>query len=75
MNDKTTDLRVKIVAEMRACQPRHPPTRMSEVLPESFLADVNAAIPAIPTATIAETNKLIYQYNNNGHGDAWPTEE
>lgn len=61
MYDKATDLRDKIVAEMRACQPRLPLTRMSEVLPESFLADVNAAIPTIPTATIAETNKLIYQ--------------
>nr|XP_049581805.1 uncharacterized protein LOC125972245 [Syngnathus scovelli] len=60
LNEAATDLKNKITVRMNAREPRYTLQRLSEVPSESLLEDVNAALTTIPTATITETNELIY---------------
>lgn len=56
-----TDQKDKIMARLKTRQPRCQLQQLSEVPPKIFLEDVNAALTATPTtATIKETNELIY---------------
>lgn len=48
------------MARMNTRQPRCQLQQLSETPPGSLLEDVNAALTAIPTANITETNELIY---------------
>ncbi|XP_055361305.1 uncharacterized protein LOC129603548 [Betta splendens] len=59
LSEAATDLKDKIMARLNR-QPRTPLQRLSEVPSESLMEDVNAALRAIPTTTITETNELIY---------------
>jgi len=60
LSEAATDLKAKIMARMKAGQPRNRLQRLCEVPPESLMESVNAALRAIPTITITETNELIY---------------
>ena len=60
LSKTATDLKDKIMARMSTRQSRCHLQRLSNVPSESLLQDVNAALSAIPTTTITETNELIY---------------
>ncbi|XP_051935035.1 uncharacterized protein LOC127609236 [Hippocampus zosterae] len=60
LSEAASDLKAKIMARMKAGQPRNRLQRLCEVPPESLMESVNAALRAIPTVTITETNELIY---------------
>ncbi|KAK7930440.1 hypothetical protein WMY93_006835 [Mugilogobius chulae] len=60
LSEAATDLKDRIMARMSSRQPRRQLQRLSEVPSESLMEDVNAAVRAIPTTTITETNELIY---------------
>ncbi|XP_051930603.1 uncharacterized protein LOC127606352 [Hippocampus zosterae] len=60
LSEAATDLKAKIMARIKAGQPRNRLQRLCEVPPESLMESVNAALRAIPTVTITETNELIY---------------
>ncbi|XP_051931065.1 uncharacterized protein LOC127607055 [Hippocampus zosterae] len=60
LSEAATDLKAKIMARMKAGQPRNRLQRLCEVPSESLIESVNAALRAIPTVTITETNELIY---------------
>lgn len=58
LTGRTTDLRNKIIAQMRTCKPSL--AKLSKVLPHDLLVDVNTALSSIHSATITEINELIY---------------
>ncbi|XP_051931164.1 uncharacterized protein LOC127607108 [Hippocampus zosterae] len=60
LSEAATDLKVKIMARMKAGQPSYRLQRLCEVPPESLMESVNAPPRAIRTVTITETNELIY---------------
>lgn len=56
-NERTTDLRNKIMPQMRTCQPWQRLAKLGKVQPDDILAAVITTLSTIP---ITETNELIF---------------